>query len=1674
MAERDPRNRRTGGSSGGGGGSSLNEPGPTAVDRTDSAAQVPAGAAEKAVEQNRTAARNTLNRTLPGADPRDIGQLEQQAETGFGTEALTTVGMMAGWLDGPRQAINLLIQDLKGGAAAEGQRNPNIGDYWNTLWGGVEDIDGFETATGLNPWSGSDTLDLFGWNLADEDDIEGRFLRGLGDFGLQVLTDPITYVTFGLGGIAKKAALAGGRALQLDAITNVSRAVKMSKFGTASANARLTTNYQKLLFSQRSELVSGYKKKIAGWMDENGGALPERYAHSMRRTVGSDDVAKMNDDQILELAVADRVHDDLLRPLAGKDFGNISDDIFDELPSYMKGGTRINIPFWSGFGKEGMSGLGKGAGGILIPGTTGLGRTIVGKPFREMRDFARGHIGAVDRTLNTLEDAVVQMNRSAPLVRAMRAPAAEGGVEGWQFHILESTKENLIRRNAKHEISTDLNSMWKEIEELAEITGDGLDDVGADIWRRMEGQNVDDVMLRQAQELHGLDPDDLTGLQSGLANVYANPEMDNAIHGMVTYLQEVMGDYHAALSSLDPAFKEKFIKGYIPHKATTEGHEWLLNLARSKASIPTGNGNAAEDLASAILNSAGTNGVADAAQGATGHVGRTHGRLQALHWTDDGFTMLNEDALKLMNTKQLVDGQVTTETRYMITPDLNEQIVPILERVGREQGVPLPKNWNGKLYNENPIEVTIGYIDSMNEAVEVWQHVDGLMRAGLASRHSTDINMQKTIQNMQDQASGLMNDMPTTKFGKPVEGATESMPIEWLDNIADADSVGQAIQDVASGEYDSLVSSLRRDGFDPKRPMVVGVKPDGQLGLMDGHHRLEAAGQMGMESAPVEYIPVPQDTPGFTGNKFLHDMKEGWHEEATAIYDANVRARGEALGKGVPPQRAQWVASDVMNQTSWTGKPINENILDGTQKVPGVPTPVHDDMTKIGLTINNLEDVEAARHLARAVAAGEVSTLIEKTPIPRPNHFAGVENIEHAAVKGWSSEGADFFLGNGKQTTVVASLDRGVFRISIAPNLGLDGVNKAKSDIVDFLDDQFMNGRLKGQFSDAGIGDIIGEGLDSQSGQLLHEYLRRKMGTLEPEAMEFLAKEPAEIFQGRLLADDFINKYRETIQSHAAVMDSEGNLVRGGRDATITPDSLARERFAELEKAGRMAGDAGYEAISKVMNDVVEYVGVRDVPGMVNPNTFNLSGPAIDGLQMQKDMAQYLSLIARNHAMMSTPQGIAAAKLAANRGLKWWKAAATIPRPAFHIRNAIGGTYQNLVSGVTPASHALAAANTVKWRNTLRTHRGPGALEAAFKSVDPKLQKTFRAAYDEGVLNGFSTTEFSSALSPRQKKNVLAYANVFDTDGFAMNRAGARVMESTEDFMRMSMFIQYYDDAVPNSSLFAREMVNGTHFDYSDLTPFETKIKSIIPFYVWTRRNIPLQLRQAIENPRLIQRYGAMMRSMHDNMGGNDPLNLEEADHFSAWAAGTDHKVNPETPFWARVMIDPDLPLSDLLELDLNPIDSIASLENRLGPHLTVLQDMNAQRDFGDVNAPTTLPGVWQSLAAVGVFDRHPNGNVRIPYALRTLMETVFPFQRDLADLVGGPTDPNRQARVGITQDDGFLEKSAKTLAGSFLGGTGIKTTTPADTRQAAYRQSVEHQQRVKEMRLRGELPDDN
>ena len=59
--------------------------------------------------------------------------------------------------------------------------------------------------------------------------------------------------------------------------------------------------------------------------------------------------------------------------------------------------------------------------------------------------------------------------------------------------------------------------------------------------------------------------------------------------------------------------------------------------------------------------------------------------------------------------------------------------------------------------------------------------------------------------------------------------------------------------------------------------------------------------------------------------------------------------------------------------------------------------------------------------------------------------------------------------------------------------------------------------------------------------------------------------------------------------------------------------------------------------------------------------------------------------------------------------------------------------------------------------------------------------------------------------------------------------------------------------------------VKAALFDYSELTNFEKRfMRNVIPFYTWTRKNIPLQLANVLERPGRIANQGRLLSTINE------------------------------------------------------------------------------------------------------------------------------------------------------------------------------------------------------------------
>lgn len=254
----------------------------------------------------------------------------------------------------------------------------------------------------------------------------------------------------------------------------------------------------------------------------------------------------------------------------------------------------------------------------------------------------------------------------------------------------------------------------------------------------------------------------------------------------------------------------------------------------------------------------------------------------------------------------------------------------------------------------------------------------------------------------------------------------------------------------------------------------------------------------------------------------------------------------------------------------------------------------------------------------------------------------------------------------------------------------------------------------------------------------------------------------------------------------------------------------------------------------------------------------------------------------------------------------WWKAWTLGIFPAYHSRNAVGNMWNNFVTGTNnPLVYKSAAELQQGQAGRIRTVDG---REIDFDVIRDQLDNL-------GIKNrGFIGTDMEITLrnelgegrwmSLSRDSQVLYYAN--------------RYGRAVENNARIAKFI----DEVQKGADFQTAANNTRHalFDYSDLTQFEQQVaKRLMPFYTWSRKNIPLQAQAMLQRPGRYKAYDTVMQNIEANT--EDPGEYA----LAGWMlenVPTRVRIDPEDGMPRYLMHGNLIPAADIMKM-ANDLDQI-------------------------------------------------------------------------------------------------------------------------------------------------------
>ena len=237
----------------------------------------------------------------------------------------------------------------------------------------------------------------------------------------------------------------------------------------------------------------------------------------------------------------------------------------------------------------------------------------------------------------------------------------------------------------------------------------------------------------------------------------------------------------------------------------------------------------------------------------------------------------------------------------------------------------------------------------------------------------------------------------------------------------------------------------------------------------------------------------------------------------------------------------------------------------------------------------------------------------------------------------------------------------------------------------------------------------------------------------------------------------------------------------------------------------------------------------------------------------------------------------------------WWKKYSLASRPAWHTRNAFGNFWNNyMLGGLTDFKLYGEAAAIQK---SMHVNKGgivsrlddlAGIGSVSSKQIVKGTGMTREEIFNEAVKRGV----YESGLYGQDLgEAALKSSNVpLSTEWSGINKAFA-AGKAVENNARIALFIDGIKKAKKGGGpVDAERILDGAAsnvrkslFDYSDLSDIEKRyMKRLMPFYTWTRKNIPAQFRAIIEHPDRANKINLLVGNLQRGVTDLDETDVEQ------------------------------------------------------------------------------------------------------------------------------------------------------------------------------------------------------
>jgi hypothetical protein len=342
----------------------------------------------------------------------------------------------------------------------------------------------------------------------------------------------------------------------------------------------------------------------------------------------------------------------------------------------------------------------------------------------------------------------------------------------------------------------------------------------------------------------------------------------------------------------------------------------------------------------------------------------------------------------------------------------------------------------------------------------------------------------------------------------------------------------------------------------------------------------------------------------------------------------------------------------------------------------------------------------------------------------------------------------------------------------------------------------------------------------------------------------------------------------------------------------------------------------------------------------------------------------------------------------------YWKRYVTAS-VGFFMRNGFSGAFMNYADGVSfeemrvglqwaraqaeSKGKTLAGDTYANWMERAGLNTAEAQAEAEF--VQKVVAAGGRGQSDDFALPAFGLEGAKGNVVSRANNKYLGFYS--KKNDFVEN--ALRIPMALDSFRRG----QTFEEAVAR--------IRRVHFDYTDLSKLDETAKKFVPFWIWTSRNVPLQVSQMVTRPKAYVQYERLKREFPVNEDLMVPSWIQKLGPLGAGASA---------------VLTPDLPMTRLAQ-NLKDISTPSGLIGMGTPLLRVPAELWMGKQvalnipFGDKRTAngveTAVAKVLYNLSGTWAADVDPDtGKMMIDPRATYVIENAVPLLAQAFRLSGG------------------------------------------------------------------------